>query len=135
MHNKQGGLMLKSAPVMISFSVDNLEAAKQFYSEKLGVEVDESMPGMLQLKLADGGNIMAYEKKDHTPATYTLLNFTVEDLNKEMSELKAKGVVFEKYDLPGTKTDENGVVDYGAMKIAFFNDPAGNNHGVLQMTS
>ncbi len=126
--------MLKDTPTMITFSTDDLDAAKQFYTEKLGLDVDDSMPGMLQLKVP-GNTVMLYAKKNHQPATYTVLNFTVPDLPAAMRELEGKGVVFERYDLPDIKTDDNGVVDYGAMKIAFFNDPAGNNHAVLEMTA
>jgi catechol 2,3-dioxygenase-like lactoylglutathione lyase family enzyme len=124
--------MLKDAPTMITFSTDDLDAAQQFYTEKLGLDVDDSTPGMLQLKVP-GNTVMLYAKQNHQPATYTVLNFTVPDLAKAMQELEAKGMVFERYDLPDIKTDEKGVVDYGAMKIAFFNDPAGNNHAVLEM--
>ncbi len=126
--------MLNNTPVMITFSVDDLDVAKQFYSDKLGLGVDDSTPGMLGIKLGEGSNVMLYAKKDHKPATYTVLNFTVDDLEATISQLKSRGVVFEQYDTPDTKTDEQGVVDYGMMKIAFFNDPAGNNHAVLQMT-
>ena len=125
--------MLKNAPVFVTFSVDDLEKAKQFYAETLGLGVDDSMPGMLDVKVAGGGKVMIYSKKNHQPANYTVLNFTVDNLAKAMNQLKQKGLKFEQYDLPDIKTDENGVVDYGMMKIAFFNDPAGNNHAVLQM--
>jgi catechol 2,3-dioxygenase-like lactoylglutathione lyase family enzyme len=126
--------MLKDTPAMITFSVDDPDKARQFYGEVLGLELDTSTPGMLGLKLAGGTTVMIYAKATHKPASYTLLNFTVEDLEKTMAELTAKGVKFEHYDDPDTKTDGHGVVDYGMMKIAFFNDPAGNNHGIMQMT-
>jgi catechol 2,3-dioxygenase-like lactoylglutathione lyase family enzyme len=125
--------MLKDAPVRITFSIGDMPKAKWFYSEVLGLEVDDSM-GMLALKLPGGTQVAMYVKKDHKPANFTLLNFTVDDLDKAMAELQGKGVTFEHYDLPDTKTDEHGVVDYGMMRIAFFNDPAGNNHGILEMT-
>ena len=125
--------MLTDKPVMISFAVDDLAKAKKFYAEQLGVEVDESVPSMLGLKLP-GNNVMIYAKDNYKPAVYTVLNFTVDDLEKTMKELEAKGVTFEQYDEPGCKTDKDGVVDYGMMKAAFFNDPAGNNHGIYQIT-
>ena len=125
--------MLDSAPVMITISIDDIEKAKHFYQNVLGLSVDDSTPGMLQLKLLRGTELWLYVKKEHVPATYTVLNFTVDDLDYTMTEMRKKGVTFEQYDLPDTKTDANGVVDYGVMKIAFFNDPAGNNHAVLQM--
>jgi catechol 2,3-dioxygenase-like lactoylglutathione lyase family enzyme len=127
--------MLAKAPIMVTFSVDNLDAAKKFYGEVLGIKVDDTMPGMLHLQIEDGHDVWIYEKKNHVAAGYTLLNFTVDDLEKAMRGLQENGVTFEQYDEPGTKTDEHGVVDYGAMKIAFFNDPAGNNHAVLQMAA
>lgn len=126
--------MLDSAPAIITISVDNLEKAIHFYQSVLGLNVDISTPGMLQLNLARGTTLWIYEKKDHVPATYTVLNFTVDDLDLAMTQMRGNGVVFELYDLPDIKTDANGIVDYGVMKITFFNDPAGNNHAVLQMT-
>jgi catechol 2,3-dioxygenase-like lactoylglutathione lyase family enzyme len=125
--------MLTDAPVMITFSVNDFDAAKKFYGEVLGLQVDDSTPGMLSLHLVGGIDVWMYHKDDRVPAGYTLLNFTVDDLPKAMEELRGRGVKFELYDQPGTKTDENGIVDYGMMKIAFFNDPAGNNHAVMQM--
>ena len=125
--------MLSDAPVMISFSVDDMKKAKQFYHEALGLEVDDSM-GMLELKLRVGGKVMLYEKDTHKPASYTLINFQVDDLAAAMKEMKGRGVKFEHYDSDDMKTDSEGVNDFGMMKIAFFNDPAGNNHAVLQMT-
>ncbi len=125
--------MLSDAPVMITFSVNDIPAAKKFYQETLGLAVDDSTKGMLHLQIRDGHDIWIYEKNDHAPAGYTLLNFTVDDLAAKMEEMRVRGVKFEAYDLPGTKTDANGVVDYGMMKIAFFNDPSGNNHAVMQL--
>lgn len=125
--------MLLGAPIMITFSADDLDKAKKFYRETLGLEVGDSVPGMLELKFGQGTNVMIYAKKDHKPADYTLLNFTVQDLARTMADMEARGVTFKKYDLPDIKSDDKGVVDYGSMKIAFFDDPAGNNHAVLQM--
>jgi catechol 2,3-dioxygenase-like lactoylglutathione lyase family enzyme len=126
--------MLKNAHVAVSFSVDDLKKAVQFYRETLGVEVDDtSSPGMALLNLANNNQVMVYAKPNHKPAVYTLLNFMVDDLDKEMKVLKAKGVEFLQYDEPNCKTDKHGVVDYGVMRIAFFEDPAGNNHAVAEM--
>jgi catechol 2,3-dioxygenase-like lactoylglutathione lyase family enzyme len=128
--------MLSDVPVMITFSVDDFAAAKKFYGDVLGLTVDDSTDGMLTLKLKGGPDVWIYQKKtDHVPAGYTLLNFTVSDIKKAMDDLKARGVKFEQYDLPNTKSDKDGLVDYGVFKIAFFNDPAGNNHAVMQMES
>lgn len=132
--------MLKNAPVTTTFSVNSMSEAKIFFSETLGIDTDESIPGMLTLKLS-GGNVMLYEMKNHKPASYTLLNFAVDDIEKAMDELKAKGVKFIKYkpseiaekNTDNLKVNENGLADFGDFKIAFFNDPAGNNHAIMQM--
>ncbi len=116
------------------FSVSDLEAAKKFYSEVLGVEVKE-MPGMgMNLVLPGGGNFFVYPKADHVPATYTTLNFVVEDISKAVEELTAKGVTFERYE--GMHQDETGIARGIAANmgpdIAWFKDPAGNILSVLQ---
>lgn len=125
--------MLNDAPVSFSFSVDDIKKARAFYVETLGLTVEGyDTDYAFQLKLT-GGNVMVYAKKNHEPATFTLLNFMIDDLAATMKQMTDKGVTFETYDQPDIKSDENGVVDYGAMQIAFFNDPAGNNHAVVQM--
>lgn len=132
--------MLKKAPVMVTFSADNLEKAKKFYSEVLGLTVSSDIPGMLMLHV-EGSSVGIYEKSKHKPATYTVLNFTVTDVKKAMNELKKKGVVFIHYkpsevsekDPASFTIDEDGMADFGQFKIAFFNDPAGNNLSIMQM--
>jgi predicted enzyme related to lactoylglutathione lyase len=112
------------------FSVNDVQAAKEFYSETLGLEVTEAN-GLLRLHLAGGAEIIAYPKGDqHTPATFTILNFQVEDIDAAVAELARRGVVFESY--PGLKTDENGVFRGGGPFIAWFTDPSGNILSVLQ---
>lgn len=112
------------------FSVNDIEQAKQFYDETLGLDVTEAN-GMLSLHLAGGAEVLAYPKGDqHTPATFTILNFRVEDIDAAVDELTRRGVVFQRY--PGLETDEKGVFRGGGPFIAWFTDPAGNILSVLQ---
>ncbi len=123
--------MISAKNAFSGFSVSDIDAAKRFYAETLGVEV-ETVPAGLMLKIGQG--ILVYPKGDaHVPATYTMLNFRVDDIEKAVSELEAKGVVFEHY--KGT-TDEKGIARGIAHNqgpdIAWFKDPAGNIISVLQ---
>ena len=122
--------MLKADDAFSGFSVNDLDAAKKFYGETLGVVVD-TVPAGLMLKIGHG--ILVYPKPNHEPATYTMLNFRVDDIDKAVDDLVGKGVKFEHY--PGL-TDEKGVArgiahDRGP-DIAWFKDPAGNIISVLQ---
>jgi catechol 2,3-dioxygenase-like lactoylglutathione lyase family enzyme len=112
------------------FSVDDIGAARTFYAETLGLEVSEEN-GMLTLHIADGGNILVYPKPDHAPASFTILNFPVDDIDGAVSELTKNGVSFERYE--GLEQDEKGVArgPYGP-PIAWFRDPAGNILAVLE---
>jgi predicted enzyme related to lactoylglutathione lyase len=112
------------------FSVNDVQAAKQFYGETLGLEVSEAN-GILSLHLAGGGVVIAYPKGDqHTPASFTVLNFPVDDIDAAVDELTRRGVVFERY--PNLDTDEKGVFRHGGPLIAWFTDPSGNILAVLQ---
>ncbi|GGS79028.1 VOC family protein [Nonomuraea spiralis] len=111
------------------FSVNDLAAAKAFYGDTLGLEVSESH-GLLTLHIAGGTNILIYPKPDHVPATFTILNFPVENIDKAVDELTARGVRFQRYD--NLKTDEKGIFRGGGPLIAWFTDPAGNVLSVLQ---
>ena len=119
--------MFKDTQAFSGFSVDNIPKAKEFYSNTLGLEVSEAY-GMLRLHIATGAEILLYPKDNHLPATYTILNFPVDDIEKAVDELTACGVAFEHY--PGT--DEKGVQRGGGRLIAWFKDPAGNILSVLQ---
>jgi len=119
--------MFKDTQAFSGFSVDNIPKAKAFYSNTLGLVVSEEY-GMLRLHLATGAEILIYPKEDHVPATYTILNFQVNDIEKSTEELIARGVAFEHY--PGT--DEKGIQRGGGPLIAWFKDPAGNILSVLQ---
>jgi catechol 2,3-dioxygenase-like lactoylglutathione lyase family enzyme len=119
--------MFKNVRAYSGFSTNDIPKAKEFYSQTLGLEVTEEY-GMLRLHLATGAEILLYPKADHVPATYTILNFQVDDIEKAMEELIARGVAFEHY--PGT--DEKGIQRGGGPLIAWFKDPAGNILSVLQ---
>ena len=126
--------MFKDTKAFSGFSVDNLQKAKQFYGETLGLDVSEmeEMP-VLSLSISGGTKIMIYEKPNHEPATFTILNFPAADIEKSVEELKDKDVVFESYDYPGLKTDENNISrGNGGPSIAWFKDPAGNILSVLE---
>lgn len=120
--------MLGKSKAFSGFSVDNPEKAKKFYKEVLGLNVKEQteMEGMVNLQIEGGNNVLIYPKENHEPATYTVLNFPVNDIDKEVDSLISKGVTFEKYDTKDIKTDEKGIFRDNGMAIAWFKDPAGN---------
>src|SRR5882724_10142335 len=122
--------MFKDTKAFSSFSVDDLQKAKQFYGETLGLKVDERPEG-LELQIAGGNRIFIYPKPNHTPATFTVLNFLVDNIDTAVDELRKTGVRFEKYE-GEIKTDENGIHRNGGSSIAWFKDPAGNILSVLQ---
>lgn len=127
--------MFAKTKAFSGFSVDDIPAAKTFYGETLGLEVAEEN-GMLTLHIAEGGNILVYPKPNHTPASFTILNFPVEDIDQAVDELTKRGVRFEHYDFEGSNQDEKGIArpekpEYGP-PIAWFTDPAGNVLAVLE---
>ncbi|MFB6393072.1 VOC family protein [Polymorphospora lycopeni] len=122
--------MLGESKAFSGFSVDDVPAAKRFYGETLGLRVTEA-DGMLELHLATGARVFVYPKRDHRPAPFTILNFPVADVGKTVADLKARGVPFESYDMPGLKTDEDDIFRGGGPHIAWFTDPAGNILSVL----
>lgn len=127
--------MLENSKAFSGFSVNDLQKAKIFYSETLGLEVLEEteMGGMLTLKIAGGNNILVYPKPNHEPATFTILNFPVDDVEETVEELTTRGVRFEIYDEEELKTDEKGISrGGGGPAIAWFKDPAGNILSVLK---
>jgi predicted enzyme related to lactoylglutathione lyase len=121
--------MFKSTKAFSGFAVDDLEAAKRFYGETLGLDTSEQY-GLLTLHLAGGRDTLVYPKPDHQPATYTILNFQVDDIDAAVDELVKRGVTLEKYD--GMGQDEKGINRAGGPYIAWFKDPAGNILSVLQ---
>ena len=119
--------MLRNASTFSSFSVDDLAGARRFYGDTLGLDVDELPMGMLEIKLGDGHHVTAYAKPNHQPATYTVLNFIVPDIEKAVDDLAASGVTMEQYDMPELKTDQKGIArDQPGPSMAWFKDPAGN---------
>ncbi len=118
--------MLDQAKAFSSFSVDDTQKAKQFYQDTLGIKVSDSMHGIVNLDLNDNNHVMLYPKPNHEPASYTVLNFPVNDVEKAVDELTAKGVSFEHYDYPQMKTDAKGIFRYENITQAWFKDPAGN---------
>ena len=112
-----------------TFSVDDVPRAKQFYGGSLGLSVADEMDG-LRLDLGDGVQVFVYPKADHVPATFTVLNFVVEDIDVAVAELGAVGVEFEQYE-GELHTDEKGVFRWDGPAIAWFKDPAGNILSVI----
>ena len=126
--------MFKNTKAFSSFSVDDVQKAKKFYGQTLGLEVSGSYGGrLLELHIADGTKILIYPKANHTAATFTILNFPVVNLGQAMNDLTKRGVRFEIYNEGDVKTDKKGVSlsDEGP-KIAWFKDPAGNVLSVLE---
>ena len=116
-----------------SFSVNDLSKAKAFYGKTLGLDISEQPEG-LQLNLADGFNVFLYPKPNHTPATFTVLNFAVDDIDKAVDELNSVGIKLEKYDQAEIRTDAKGIMRGKGPQIAWFKDPAGNILSVVEET-
>jgi catechol 2,3-dioxygenase-like lactoylglutathione lyase family enzyme len=122
--------MLRASNAFSGFSVNDIPKAKKFYGDVLGLKVSEDHD-ILTLHLANGGSVIAYPKPNHEPATFTILNFPVPDVDKTVDELKKRGVRFEHYDTKDLKTDEKGVMRGNGPTIAWFKDPAGNILSVI----
>ncbi len=120
--------MFETSKAFSGFSVDDIPVAKRFYGETLGLEVTEAN-GLLTLHFAGDRHSVVYPKKDHIPATFTILNFPVDDIDATVDELVARGVTFEKYDWVD---DPRGIQRNYGPAIAWFKDPAGNILSVLQ---
>jgi catechol 2,3-dioxygenase-like lactoylglutathione lyase family enzyme len=122
--------LFKTAKSFSSFSVNDLQQAKTFYGETLGLDIAETPEG---LELHSGDNaVFLYPKPNHTPASFTVLNFQVKDLEEAVDELAALGVTLEHYNLPDIKTDNRGIFRGPGPQIAWFKDPAGNILSVVQ---
>ncbi|GAA2682604.1 MULTISPECIES: VOC family protein [Nonomuraea] len=121
--------MFRDTKAFSGFSVDDIEAAKAFYGDTLGIRVSEEN-GMLTLHLAGDRDTLVYPKPDHTPATFTILNFPVDDIDEAVDQLTERGVRFERY--PQMNQDAKGVMREDGPPIAWFTDPAGNVLSVLQ---
>lgn len=124
--------MLKETRAFSSFSVNDIRKAREFYSKILGLIVEDGMEGILSIRLAGGNTAIAYPKTDHTPASFTILNFVVDELEKAVEELAERGVRFETYKETEYETDSKGVFRREGPKIAWFKDPAGNVLSVIE---
>jgi predicted enzyme related to lactoylglutathione lyase len=123
--------MFRNTKAFSSFSTNDTARAKHFYGDVLGINVTEGMEGVLNLNISGGIPVIIYPKENHEPATFTVLNFPVDDIEKAVDGLKAKGIVFEQY-TGDIATDEKGIFRGGGPLIAWFKDPAGNILSVLQ---
>ena len=121
--------MFEHTKAFSGFAVDDLDKARQFYGDTLGVRTSEEN-GLLTLHLAEDRDVLVYPKPDHAPANYTILNFPVDDIDGAVDELASRGVQFVRYD--GFDQDEKGIARSGGPYIAWFTDPAGNILSVLQ---
>ena len=126
--------MLKTKGAFSGFSANDIEKAKEFYRETLGLEVkqDKDMGDILNVTIEDGVDIIIYPKDDHTPATFTVLNFLVDNVDTAVDELTGQGVKFEQYDFGDIKTDEKGIMRGNGPTIAWFKDPAGNILSIIE---
>jgi catechol 2,3-dioxygenase-like lactoylglutathione lyase family enzyme len=126
--------MFKPRAAFSGFSVDGLAEAREFYTQTLGLNASDEGPG-LRIQLPNGGSVFAYSKQDHVPATFTILNFEVDDIDEAVDALSTRGVHFEHYDV-GPGTDKKGVLRGKAQNmgpnIAWFKDSAGNILSVLE---
>ena len=124
--------MFSADKAFSGFSVDDIEAAKKFYGETLGLQVDENPMGFIDIHLPSGTTVLAYGKPNHTPASFTILNFPVDDVEAAVDDLNARGVVTKIYTDPDFGTDEKGISRGQGPDIAWFTDPAGNVLSVLK---
>jgi predicted enzyme related to lactoylglutathione lyase len=126
--------MLKESKAFSGFSVDDTAKAKAFYADVLGLDVTDvpEMEGLLNLNITGSTPMLIYTKPNHAPATFTILNFPVSDVEAKVDELSARGVKFEIYNHENFKTNEKGVFLDGGPKIAWFKDPAGNFLSIIE---
>jgi catechol 2,3-dioxygenase-like lactoylglutathione lyase family enzyme len=124
--------MLADSKAYSGFAVDDVQKAREFYGETLGLKTSvlDEENGLMTLHLAGDRDTLIYQKPNHAPAAYTILNFPVDDIDKAVDELAARGVRFERYD--GFEQDEKGIARGMGPDIAWFKDPAGNVLAVLE---
>jgi catechol 2,3-dioxygenase-like lactoylglutathione lyase family enzyme len=124
-------IMLANSKAFSGFSVNDVSEARKFYEATLGLRVSEDN-GMLTLHIAGGRDILVYPKDDHTPASFTILNFPVDNVESAVDELTSRGVRFERYPGMDADMDEKGIFRGGGPLIAWFTDPAGNVLSVIE---
>jgi catechol 2,3-dioxygenase-like lactoylglutathione lyase family enzyme len=124
--------MLQDSAAFSGFSVNDPAAARTFYGETLGLRVEDADGGMFRLKLAGDRDVLVYPSPGHRAGSFTVLNFPVEDIEKAVDELTARGVAFETYTGTPMETDAKGIFRKGGPLIAWFHDPAGNTLSVLE---
>ena len=122
--------MLEKSEAFSGFAAPDIAKEKEFYCQTLGLKTSEDH-GLLTLHLASGNNVLIYPKPNHVPATFTVLNFPVENVDVAVDQLKKRGVRFEHYDNPNLKTDDKGIMRGNGPTIAWFKDPAGNILSVI----
>jgi predicted enzyme related to lactoylglutathione lyase len=122
--------MFEHSQAFSGFAVNDTTTAKQFYANTLGLNVTQSDNGYLQLHIDGSREILVYAKPDHTPASYTILNFPTDDIERDVDALVDKGVRIERY--PGMQQDDRGINRGGGPLIAWFTDPSGNVLSVIQ---
>ncbi|MBD8468171.1 VOC family protein [Plantibacter sp. CFBP 8798] len=123
--------MVTYTDVFSGFSVDDIDAARAFYRDVLGLTVTDNAMGFLDVALPAGGSVLVYAKPDHTPASFTVLNLVVDDIDTAVDELQARGVVTKLYPDDVLPTDAKGIMRGNGPDIAWFTDPAGNVLSVL----
>jgi len=124
--------MLSTNKAFSSFSVNDIAKAKDFYGKTLGLEISPGPEGTLVLQLSNAAKALMYPKPNHQPASFTVLNFPVDSVDKAVDELTQRGVQFEVYNEPNLKTDKRGISRGNGPTIAWFKDPAGNILSVLE---
>ena len=124
--------MLENSKAFSGIAVKDLEESRRFFGETLGLQVDDGEMGMLVLRTGSGRPVLLYPKPDHVPATFTVLNFPVDDVAATVAELTERGVRFEHYEGTPVQTDDDGVFRGGGPLIAWFTDPSGNVMSVIQ---
>ena len=124
--------MLENSKAFSGIAVRDVEESRRFFGDTLGLQVDDGEMGMLVLRTGSGRPVLLYPKPDHVPATYTVLNFPVDDVAATVAALTQRGVAFEHYEGTPVQTDDDGVFRGGGPLIAWFTDPSGNVMSVIQ---
>ena len=124
--------MLENSKAFSGIAVKDMEQSRRFFGETLGLQVDDGEMGMLVLRTGSGRPVLLYPKPDHVPATFTVLNFPVDDVAATVAGLTERGVRFEHYEGTPVQTDDDGVFRGGGPLIAWFTDPSGNVMSVIQ---